>query len=60
VDSTAQAMRAQFVGDCDHDFVERRTLSGSVHPLPEASGVVSDANRTGTVDQHPLADKLET
>src|SRR6201993_1212449 len=44
----------QFVGDRDHDFVARSTLSQPVHPLPESSAVVLDAKEhgAGTVDQH--------
>ena len=45
---------SQFVGDRDNDLVARSTLSESVHPLPESSGVVLDAKqyRTSPVDQH--------
>jgi hypothetical protein len=58
---------SQLVGDRDHDFIARSTLSQPMHPLPE-SGVVLDAKqyRTRTVDQHAaqihvaaLADAVE-
>ncbi len=45
---------SQLVGDRDHDFVARSTLSQPMHPLPESSCVVLNAKqyRAGTVDQN--------
>src|SRR5271157_1861246 len=45
---------SQLVGDRDHDLITRRPLGEPVHPLPESSCVVLDAqqHRADTVDQH--------
>src|SRR5215469_8948593 len=45
---------SEFVGDRDHDFISWGTLGKSMHPLPETSSVVLDAQQdcASTVDQH--------